>query len=76
MHLQVHDPAHAHAAQLDRRAQVEAVDRLVEIHHETLRLGEKAEAAEGQQRDDTERERSEHEHADGGWADLGFHGGD
>jgi dihydroxyacetone kinase len=75
VHREVHHAADAHAAQLHRRAEVEAVDRLVEIHHEAVRLAEEAQAAEGQQPDQAEGERSDHKDADGGWTDLGFHWG-
>ena len=71
--VEVDHPADPHAAQLHRRAQVEAVDRFVEVNHEPLRLGEEVHAAERQQRDEHEQHRAEHEHADHGWTDLGFH---
>ena len=67
------DVAHAHAAQLDRRALVQAADRLVEVDHEALRLREEAQAAEREERDDPDRERAQDKGADDGGADLGFH---
>jgi hypothetical protein len=67
------DVPHPHAAQLDRRALVQAADPLVEVDHEALRLREEAEAADRDQRDDPDAEGAEHEGADDCGADLGFH---
>ena len=50
------------------------MNRLVEGHHEALRLGEDIDPAEGEQRQDPERKGSQDKQADNSWADLGFHG--
>ena len=65
---------HGHTAQLHRRAQSQTVDRLVEIHHKSLRFRKKAHSAKRQQSDHAQRKRADDESADDGWADLGFHG--
>ena len=71
--VEVGHPADPHAAQLHRRAQVEAMNRLVEVNDEPLWLGEEIDPAERQQCDDDEQQRAEHEDADHRGTDLGFH---
>jgi hypothetical protein len=69
-----HDPPEAIAAQFHGRAQIQALDRLVEKDLEALRLRKHAHAAEGDHPHDSERDRAEHEQTDEGRAEFGFHG--
>ena len=67
--------AEALVTAIEALSEIEAVDRLVEEDRKAGRLGEEADAAEGDQREEEQREATDHKGADEGWTDLGLHAG-